>query len=124
MEQEKLQFFKELLTKEKERLLEKMERMKNGEVYVDKEQIKDVVDAASDELDKAFVMRIRDRELKLIKKIDEALNRIDNGNYGICEECGCEIEERRLKARPVATLCISCKEEQEEQEQRMEKQGK
>jgi DnaK suppressor protein len=121
---EKLNYFKEMLKKEKEKLLENMERMKNGEVFVDKDSIKDVVDAASDELDKAFVMRIRDRELKLIKKIDEALKRIEEGSYGICEECGCDIEEKRLNARPVATLCIACKEEQEEQEKRLEKQGK
>ena len=101
-----------------------MEKMKNGEVFVDKDSIKDVVDAASDELDKAFVMRIRDRELKLIKKIDEALKRIEDGSYGICEECGCDIEEKRLSARPVATMCIACKEEQEEHEKRMEKQGR
>jgi DnaK suppressor protein len=101
-----------------------MEKMKNGEVFVDKDAIKDVVDAASDELDKAFVMRIRDRELKLLKKIEEAINRIENGTYGICESCGCEIEERRLNARPVATLCIACKEEQEELEKRLEQQGK
>ena len=124
MKPDKLEFFKELLKKEREKLLAKMEKMKNGEVYVDKDAIKDVVDAASDELDKAFVMRIRDRELKLLKKIDEALNRIERGTYGICEECGCEIEERRLHARPVATLCIACKEEQEEMEKRLEQQGK
>ncbi len=124
MKAEKLNYFKEMLKKEKEKLLENMERMKNGEVFVDKDSIKDVVDAASDELDKAFVMRIRDRELKLIKKIDEALKRIEEGSYGICEECGCDIEEKRLNARPVATLCIACKEEQEEQEKRLEKQGK
>ena len=113
-----------MLIEEKERLLEKMEQLKNGEVYVNKDEIKDVADAASDEFDKAFVMRIRDRELKLIKKIDEALVRIEKGTYGICKECGCDIEEKRLKARPVATLCIACKEEQEEREQRIEKQSK
>ena len=124
MKQKKLETFKKMLIEEKERLLEKMEQLKNGEVYVNKDEIKDVADAASDELDKAFVMRIRDRELKLIKKIDEALARIEKGTYGICEECGCDIEEKRLKARPVATLCIACKEEQEEREQRIEKQSK
>jgi len=119
---EKLQFFKELLLKEKQRLLEKMENMKKGDVYVNKDELKDVADAASDEVDKAFLMRIRDRELKLIKKIDEALTRIEKGTYGICDECGCEIEEKRLMARPVATLCIACKEEQEERERINEKQ--
>ena len=121
MKEKKLETFKKLLIQEKEKLLEKMEKLKNGEVFVNKDEIKDVGDAASDEFDKAFVMRIRDRELKLIKKIDEALIRIEKGIYGICEECGCEIEEKRLKARPVATLCIACKEDQEEREQRTEK---
>ena len=121
MKEKKLETFKKLLIQEKEKLLEKMEKLKNGEVFVNKDEIKDVGDAASDEFDKAFVMRIRDRELKLIKKIDEALMRIEKGIYGICEECGCEIEEKRLKARPVATLCIACKEDQEEREQRTEK---
>ncbi len=124
MKAEKLNHFREILRNEKKKLLENMEKMKNGEVFVDKDSIKDVVDAASDELDKAFVMRIRDRELKLIKKIDEALKRIEDGSYGICEECGCDIEEKRLSARPVATMCIACKEEQEEHEKRMEKQGR
>ncbi len=77
-----------------------------------------MVDAAADEIDKAFLMRIRDREMKLLNKIEEALKRIENGTYGICESCGCEIEEKRLKARPVATLCIACKEEQEELEKK------
>jgi len=121
LKEKKLETFKKLLIQEKEKLLEKMEKLKNGEVFVNKDEIKDVGDAASDEFDKAFVMRIRDRELKLIKKIDEALMRIEKGIYGICEECGCEIEEKRLKARPVATLCIACKEDQEEREQRTEK---
>jgi len=121
LKEKKLETFKKLLIQEKEKLLEKMEKLKNGEVFVNKDEIKDVGDAASDEFDKAFVMRIRDRELKLIKKIDEALIRIEKGIYGICEECGCEIEEKRLKARPVATLCIACKEDQEEREQRTEK---
>jgi len=54
-------------------------------------------------------LRTRDRERKLIKKIDESLEKIDNGEYGYCEECGIEIGVRRLEARPTATLCIDCK---------------
>ncbi len=124
MDKQKLEFFRKLLLEEKDRLNEKMDNLKKGEVYVNRDELKDVVDAASDEFDKTFVMRIRDRELKLIKKIDEALVKIDNGTYGYCTECGCEIEEKRLNARPVASLCIACKEEEEEQERRAEKYGK
>ncbi len=57
--------------------------------------------------------RIRDRELKLIKKVKKALDRIENGTFGICESCGEAIGEKRLKARPVTTQCIDCKEAEE-----------
>ncbi|MGE3151062.1 MAG: RNA polymerase-binding protein DksA [Nitrospiraceae bacterium] len=76
----------------------------------------DVSDQATAEADQHFAMRIRERERKLIKKIDEALNRITAGTYGICEVCGEQIPFPRLKARPVTTLCIECKTLQEEQE--------
>jgi len=54
-------------------------------------------------------LRARDRERKLIKKIDESLNNLENGDYGYCEQCGVEIGIQRLEARPTATLCIDCK---------------
>lgn len=66
-------------------------------------------DRASQESEFALELRTRDRERKLIKKIDEALSRIDNEDYGFCEICGVEIGIRRLEARPTATLCIDCK---------------
>lgn len=66
-------------------------------------------DRASQESDMALELRSRDRERKLIKKIDEALARIDAGEYGYCEGCGVEIGLQRLEARPTATLCIDCK---------------
>jgi DnaK suppressor protein len=64
------------------------------------------------------VLRIRDRERKLIFKIQEALTRIDEGTFGICEECNEEIGIERLKARPVTTLCIECKSSQEVEEKK------
>jgi len=123
LDKEKLEFFRQLLLQEKKKIIEKIEKLKKGDIYVDKDETKDMVDAAADEIDKAFLMRIRDREMKLLNKIEEALQRIENGTYGICESCGCEIEEKRLKARPVATLCISCKEEQEELERKKRYEG-
>ncbi|OGW51132.1 MAG: hypothetical protein A2V62_02055 [Nitrospirae bacterium RBG_19FT_COMBO_58_9] len=80
------------------------------------EALPDVSDQASAEADQNFSMRIREREQRLVKKIDEALDRIDQNTYGICERCEEEIPYPRLKARPVTTLCINCKtlEEQEE----------
>jgi DnaK suppressor protein len=66
-------------------------------------------DRASQESDMALELRNRDRERKLIKKIDETLRNIDADEYGYCESCGVEIGLRRLEARPTATLCIDCK---------------
>ena len=66
-------------------------------------------DRASQESDMSLELRNRDRERKLIKKIDETITRIDTGEYGYCESCGIEIGLKRLEARPTATLCIDCK---------------
>ena len=70
------------------------------------------------ESNRSLLLRMRDRERKLLGKIDEAFARIDDGTYGRCEECGGEIGTERLEARPVTTLCIECKSEQEEREKR------
>ncbi|NOS82886.1 MAG: RNA polymerase-binding protein DksA [Nitrospira sp.] len=84
------------------------------------EAFPDVSDQASAEAEQNFSMKIREREQRLIKKIDEALERMDQDIYGICERCEEEIPYPRLKARPVTTLCINCKtlEEQEEKARR------
>ncbi len=76
----------------------------------------DMGDQATAETDRNFMLRLRDRERMLIKKIEETIERIDNGEYGICEECGNEIGIKRLGARPVTTYCIDCKTRQEEEE--------
>lgn len=81
------------------------------------EAFPDVSDQASAEIDQNFSMRIRDRERKLLKKIEEALDRMNSATYGICERCEGEIPYKRLKARPVTTLCIECKTLQEQEEQ-------
>ncbi len=76
----------------------------------------DMGDQASAEADRNFMLRLRDRERMLLKKIDETIERIENGPYGICEECDNEIGIKRLEARPVTSLCIECKTQQEEKE--------
>ena len=76
----------------------------------------DPADRASAESDRAFTLRIRDRERRLIRKIQAAIQRLDEGTYGICEDCGEDISIPRLKARPVTKLCINCKARQEEGE--------
>lgn len=91
-----------------------------GEVLThrgDLEAFPDVSDQASAEVDQNFSMRIRERERKLLKKIDEALERMDAATYGTCERCSGDIPYKRLKARPVTTLCIECKTLQEQEEQ-------
>ena len=81
-----------------------------------KDNFPDPTDRASLESDRNFELRIRDRERRLISKIRDTLDRIDNNTFGICDICGEEISEERLKARPVTTLCIDCKKKQESSE--------
>jgi DnaK suppressor protein len=81
----------------------------------------DLGDQATAEIDRNFMLRLKGRERKLIKKIDEALERLSQGIFGICDKCGLEIDIRRLEARPVTTMCIECKTLQEEEEKLREK---
>jgi DnaK suppressor protein len=84
----------------------------------------DPTDRASLESIRNFLLRIKDRERKLIMKVKEALDRVDSGTFGICESCGKSISEKRLMARPVTTLCIECKTEGENQEKMERQRGK
>jgi DnaK suppressor protein len=81
----------------------------------------DLGDQASAEIDRSFMLRLRGRERKLLKKIEDALDRIEHGLFGICDKCGETIDIRRLEARPVTTMCIECKTQQEEEEKLREK---
>ncbi|MCM2322738.1 MAG: TraR/DksA family transcriptional regulator [Oligoflexia bacterium] len=76
----------------------------------------DEIDQATTDMEQSMRMRLRNRETLYIKKVEEALRRIEEGTFGECEECGEDIEYRRLEARPTATLCVGCKEEQERKE--------
>ena len=82
----------------------------------DEGKLPDEVDLAAAEHAAAFAYRLKDREKYLLKKIDKALKRVVAGEYDECESCGAIISKRRLEARPEATLCIACKEEQEQVE--------
>jgi DnaK suppressor protein len=86
------------------------------DMTTEKAQFADPTDRASMETDRNFLLRIRDRERKLISKIDKAMERVEDGTFGLCDECGEGIEFKRLEARPVATLCIECKTRQEQEE--------
>ncbi|HAG50787.1 MAG: RNA polymerase-binding protein DksA [Deltaproteobacteria bacterium GWC2_42_51] len=116
MEKERLEFFKNLLNSKLEELVAGAGKAVTTMSSSREESFPDPTDRASHETDRNFLLRVKDRERKLIAKIQEALKRIDNGTYGICEICGEDISEKRLEARPVTTSCIKCKEEEEAQE--------
>jgi DnaK suppressor protein len=112
---EQLEMFEKLLQAQRRALIE--EAGKTVHELTGKENTyADPGDRASWESESTRDLRIRDRERKLVEKIDEALKRIADGSFGECEECGELIGVGRLRARPVTTLCIGCKEEQEANE--------
>ncbi|NCO60383.1 MAG: RNA polymerase-binding protein DksA [Deltaproteobacteria bacterium CG_4_8_14_3_um_filter_51_11] len=112
---EKKEYFRNLLSKRAGDLLQEVNRTVSGMTDLN-DNFPDPNDRATMESDRNFTLRIRDRERKLIAKIQEALARIEEGTFGICEECGEEISFERLSARPVTTLCIACKKKQENSE--------
>jgi len=117
MRQRELTMFRKLLNERRQELISEAAHTVGG-MGEDREMFPDPTDRAALEGTRNLTLRIRDRERKLITKIDEALARIDDGSYGKCEECGEEIGVERMKARPVTTLCIQCKAAQEEAEKR------
>ena len=120
MNQEKLIYFKGLLEGKIRTLLEEAGKAVNGMGQERSEDFPDPTDRASLESDRNFQLRIKDRERKLIQKIKEALDRIEDGTFGTCESCGKPISEKRLMARPMTTQCIDCKTE-DEQKERLER---
>lgn len=112
MDEAKLEEFRQLLQQKLDDLLSEADRTVAGMTDT-KENFPDPTDRAALESDRNFLLRIRDRERKLISKIQEAIERIDDESYGICEACGEEIGVKRLLARPVTTLCFDCKKRQE-----------
>jgi len=112
MKKKDIAYFKEFLNDRLEELLSHADNTVSG-MTTPKENFPDPTDRASLESDRNFMLRIRDRENKLIKKIKKALDRIENGTFGICEKCSENISPSRLKARPVTTLCIDCKNKEE-----------
>jgi len=115
MDKKKRERFRKLLLKQLSTLMSEAS-LTVGDMIQDKALFPDPTDRASLEADRNFLLRIRDRERKLILKIREALSRIDEETFGVCELCGEEISESRLIARPVATLCVECKRQQERDE--------
>lgn len=112
--EKKLQEIRTILLRQKDSLLSGAEEALNE--LPEQTVFPDMGDQASAETDRSFMLKLRGREQRLLKKIDEAVDRIENGIFGICEDCGEEIDIKRLYARPVTTMCIDCKTLQEEEE--------
>ena len=114
---EKKEYFRELLSQNLRDLLDRTNKTVSGSSEI-KDRATDPLDIASDESDAGVLFRITERQAALISKVKHALEKLNAGEFGICEECGEDISEDRLMARPVATLCIECKREQEIMERR------
>lgn len=117
--EKKMQEIKKVLIAQKEALLDEAEEALNA--LPGQTVFPDLGDQATAETERSFMLRLRGRERRLLKKIENAIERIEQGIFGICEKCGSEIDIRRIEARPVTTLCIECKMQQEEEEKLMEK---
>ncbi len=115
MKQKDIDYFRDLLNQRLKDLLNQADDTVSG-MTDQRENFPDPTDRASLEADRNFMLRIRDRENKLIKKIKKALDRIEKETFGVCEICGEDISIERLKARPVTTQCIDCKTKEEAKE--------
>ena len=115
MSKKQLKYFKEKLIAWKEEILQGNRETITG-MQENVAPIPDLVDRASSEADRALELRTRDRERKLVNKIESALRRIELGEYGYCEETGEPIGVKRLDARPIATLCLEAQERHERKE--------
>ena len=118
MKKKDLDTLKKMLLDEKSKILKHLESLSDSAEEDLEQGSGDQVDIASLEINQANLQKIGKRETFLLKKIDLALKKIDEGSYGLCESCGEEIAVPRLMARPVAQLCIDCKTEQESMERR------
>ena len=112
------EYFRQKLVSWKQDLLKESSQTLNN-LQNENEAKPDITDRASEEIERSFELRTRDRERKLINKIDSALKRIEDGSYGYCDETGEPISIKRLEARPVATLSLEAQEMHEKAEKRL-----
>ena len=111
-----LKKFKTLLTDKRDEIVKKAKQTLEEDMTLDANDLPDEMDLASSEYLQSFTFRLRGREKVFLDKIEKALRKIEDGSFGVCEECGEEISIKRLEARPETTLCIRCKEDQERME--------
>jgi DnaK suppressor protein len=116
LSQKDLKRFKKSLEDSRKAIIENARKTMEEESNFDTDDLPDEIDQASSEYAQSMAFRLRDREKFLLKKIEKALQRIEDGTFGMCERCEELITMKRLEARPVTTLCIRCKEEQEKKE--------
>lgn len=117
MEAKKLAKFRRLLTEERSRLVDSSRNaIRNEDLNISSDDLPDETDLAATEVNQNLMFRLRDRERRMLAKIDLALTRIEEGSFGTCEDCEEPIEPKRLEARPVSELCLTCKEMQEHKE--------
>ncbi len=115
---EHLERFKTGLERSKQRLLLGSRRIPVEDASFDPDDLRDETDAAASEHSQSLLLQLRDREKSLLGKVESALERLANGSFGTCDRCGQEIPPRRLEVRPVTTLCLDCKDEEEMEERR------
>ena len=115
MRKETLKRFKRVFENQRKHILFN-DRVVREDFSVNADDRYDEIDQATTDIEQAMRMRLCNREALYLKKVEEALRRIEEGTFGECEDCGEQIELKRLEARPTATLCVGCKEEQERKE--------
>ena len=111
-----LKWFREILLSRKKEILRNAQRTLSEDMTLESDDLPDEMDLASSEYLQSFTFRLRGREKTFLQKIDHALDRIEDGTFGLCEQCGEPISVKRLEARLETTLCIRCKEDQERME--------
>jgi DnaK suppressor protein len=116
MNKAQLKKFKTLLEEKRDEIIRRAKQTLDEDMTLDANDLPDEMDLASSEYLQSFTFRLRGREKGLLDKIEKALQRIEDGSFGNCEECSEEISVKRLEARPETTLCIRCKEDQERAE--------
>ena len=108
-----LKKFKEMLESKRDEIIKRAQQTLDEDMALDANDLPDEMDLASSEYLQSFQFRLRGREKVFLDKIQKALEKIDSGSFGVCDECGEKISVKRLEARPETTLCIRCKEDQE-----------
>ncbi|MFI5298833.1 MAG: TraR/DksA family transcriptional regulator [Polyangiales bacterium] len=116
MTKKQMERFRLLLEEKRNDILKKAKETLEEDMTLDTNDLPDEMDLASSEYLQSFTFRLRGREKTFLDKISKAIERIDDGSFGVCEECGDDISVKRLEARPETTLCIRCKEDQERAE--------